>query len=80
MLNDSIQSDFDVIDYEAGADPNLRGQECVGCRRLLTYSYYDRNSAYRSGYDPMCPLCKKSPALSIKEHTDRLREMNYNSF
>ena len=74
-----IESDFDVIDYEAGADPNLRGQECVGCHRLLVYSFYDKNSSYKSGYDPMCPLCKKAPKLSIKEHTDRLFEMNFNS-
>jgi len=32
-----IQSDYDVIDYEAGADNELRGMECVGCYRLLTY-------------------------------------------
>lgn len=78
-MSDTLKSEFDVIDYEAGADPNLRGKECVGCRRLLTYSFYDRNSSYKDGYDPMCPLCKKSPKLSIEEHTSRLREMNYNS-
>lgn len=71
-----IQSDYDIIDYEAGADPNLRGQECVGCHRLLVYSFYDKNSAYKSGYDPMCPLCKQAPKLSIKEHASRLQEMN----
>ena len=74
-----IESDFDVVDYEAGADPELKGQECVGCHRLLVYSFYDKNSSYKSGYDPMCPLCKKSPVLSIKEHTSRLQEMNFNS-
>lgn len=74
-----IESDFDVINYEAGADSNLRGMECVGCRRLLEYKFFDRNSSYKSGYDPMCPLCKSSPRLSIAEHTSRLREMNYSS-
>ena len=74
-----IESDYDLIDYEAGADPDLKGQECVACRRLLVYSFYDKNSAYKSGYDPMCPLCKQAPKMSIAEHTARLYEMNYNS-
>ena len=74
-----IESDFDVIDYEAGSDPDLKGQECVGCHRLLVYSFYDRNSSYKSGYDPMCPLCKSAPKMSIKEHTQRLQELNYSS-
>ena len=74
-----ILSEFDVIDYEAGADPELRGKECQGCRRLLTYSFYDKNSSYKDGYEPLCPLCRKSPKLSIAEHTARMREMNYNS-
>ena len=75
----NIQSEYDVVNYEAGADPELRGAECVGCRRLLTYSFYDKNSSYKSGYDPMCPLCKKAPKLSMAEHVSRMREMNYNS-
>ena len=74
-----IQSDFDVVNYEAGADPEIRGQECCGCRRLLVWSFYDKNSSYKSGYDPMCPRCKKAPKLSMAEHVARMREMNYNS-
>ena len=74
-----IHSDFDVVDYEAGADPELRGKECQGCRRLLLYRFYDKNASYKDGYDPMCPLCKKAPVLSVAEHTARLREANYSS-
>lgn len=74
-----IESDFDVIDYEAGVDNEIRGQECHSCFRLLTWGFFDRNSAYKSGYDPQCSWCKKQPALSISEHTARLREKNYNS-
>ena len=74
-----IQSDFDVVNYEAGADPELRGKECQGCRRLLTYNFYDKNSSYKDGYDPLCPLCKKAPKLSMAEHVSRMRELNYNS-
>jgi len=74
-----IESEYDVLDYEAGADPEIKGAECVGCRRLLLWRYYDKNSSYKSGYDPMCPLCKKAPKLSMAEHVARMREMNYNS-
>ena len=78
-MSDTIKSDFDIVDYEAGAANDIRGQECCGCRRLLTWSFYDKNESYKSGYDPMCPLCKSSPKLSMAEHTARLREMNYSS-
>jgi len=78
-MSDSIKSEFDVVDYEAGASNDVKGQECVGCRRLLRWEFYDKDSSRSSGYDPMCPLCKASPKLSMAEHTARLREMNYNS-
>jgi hypothetical protein len=74
-----INSDFDQINWEAGADPELRGKECAGCRRLLTYNFFDKNSSYKDGYEPLCPVCRSSPRLSMAEHTARLREMNYNS-
>lgn len=74
-----IQSDYDVIDYEAGVDNELRGMECVSCFRLLKYNFFDHNAAYKSGYDPQCGWCKTQPKLSIKEHTARLQELNYSS-
>lgn len=74
-----IQSDYDVLDYEAGVDDNIRGQECCACFRLLKWNFYDRNSSRKNGYDAMCSLCKSAPKLSIAEHTSRLREMNFNS-
>jgi hypothetical protein len=74
-----IQSDYDVIDYEAGAADDVRGMECASCFRLLTFHFFDRNARYKSGYEPQCSWCKAQPALSISEHTSRLREMNYNS-
>lgn len=75
----AIESDFDVLDYEAGVSDEILGAECQSCFRLLRWRFFDRNSAYKSGYDPQCSWCKKQPALSISEHTSRLREMNYNS-
>lgn len=78
-MSDTLQSDFDVVDYEAGVSNDVKGQECCGCRRLLRWEFYDKDSSRSTGYDPMCPLCKASPKLSLAEHTARMREMNYNS-
>ncbi len=75
----SIESDYDVLDYEAGASDDIRGMECASCFRLLTFNFFDRNSSYKSGYDPQCSWCKSQPRLSIVEHTSRLEELNYNS-
>lgn len=74
-----ILSDYDVINYEAGADNDLRGKECQGCRRLLEYKFYDLDSSYKDGRKPLCGLCIRAPKMSMSEHTARLREMNYNS-
>lgn len=79
MYNPTIVDDFDVIDYEAGVDNEVRGQECHSCFRLLKWNFFPRNAAYKSGYDPQCYKCKEQPALSVAEHTARLEEMNFNS-
>lgn len=75
----TIESDYDVLDYDAGVSDEILGQECHSCFRLLRWKFFDRNSAYKSGYDPQCSWCKSQPKLSIAEHAARLREMNYNS-
>lgn len=75
----AIESDYDVLDYQAGVDDEVRGQECHSCFRLLKWNFFDRNPAYKNGYEPQCSWCKKQPVLSIAEHTARLREMNYSS-
>ncbi len=72
----AIESDYDVLDYEAGVDDEVRGQECCSCFRLLKWNFFDKNPAYKNGYSPQCSWCKKQPALSVAEHTARLREMN----
>lgn len=74
-----IQSEYDVIDYEAGMSDEVKGAECCACFRLLKWSFFDRNSSYKTGYEPMCGWCKSQPKLSISEHTSRLKELNYNS-
>ncbi len=74
-----IESDYDVVNWEAGADSNLRGAECSSCFRLLEYKFFPSNHAYKSGYGPQCQWCLSQPRLSIAEHTARLREKNFNS-
>jgi len=76
-----IQSEFDVVNYEAGMSDEVLGAECQSCARLLTYAggFFPKNSAYKSGYGPQCYWCLSQPRLSIKEHTARLAELNYNS-
>ena len=74
-----IVDEFDIVDYEAGADPNLRGQECQSCMRLLTYKFFRKDSSRNSGHSAQCLKCEQAPRLSMAEHTDRLRKMNFNS-
>jgi hypothetical protein len=74
-----IESDYDIIDYEAGVSDEVLGRECCSCWRLLRWKFFDKNSSYKDGYDPQCGWCKKQPKLSISEHTSRLYEMNYSS-
>lgn len=78
-MSDLIRSDYDVIDYAAGESNEIEGQECCSCFRLLRWKFFDRNSSYKSGYEPQCSWCKQQPKLSMAEHTARLYEMNYNS-
>ena len=74
-----ILDEFDIVDWEAGVDPELRGKECQSCARLLTYRFFPKNASYKDGYFPKCFKCLESPRLSIEEHAARLYEMNYNS-
>lgn len=75
-----IVDEFDVVDWEAGVDNEIRGKECLSCARLLTYRFFPKNAIYKDGYNPQCFKCLESPRLSIAEHTARLKEMNYNSY
>ena len=79
MYNPTIVDEFDIIDWEAGASNEVRGKECASCFRLLRYQFFPKNSAYKDGYSPQCHKCLEAPRLSIKEHTARLEEMNFNS-
>ena len=74
-----IESEFDIINYEAGVSNDVLGAECQSCARLLLWKFFPKDSSRKTGYGPQCYWCLSQPRLSIKEHTARLQEMNYNS-
>jgi hypothetical protein len=80
MTESLIQSDYDIVDYEAGMSDEVLGKECASCFRLLRWKFFDRDSSRKDGRDLQCSLCKKAPRLSIAEHTARLKEANLNSY
>jgi hypothetical protein len=57
--------------------PNLGHQQCVGCRVVLPYSAFRRDTSRRNGRYPLCCACESIPKLSLEEHTYRVKEMNY---
>ena len=69
------------IDYEAGADPELKGRECQGCRRLFTFEsrMFERDSSDFLGYKKVCVECAASPKMTMKDHLARLKEENFYS-
>lgn len=78
-MSEFIQDDFDVVDYEAGAADDIRGQECRCCFRLLKWNFFRRDSSMKQGHALQCLKCEEAPRLSMAEHTARLREDNFNS-
>lgn len=75
----TIESDYDVLDYDAGVSDEVLGKECCSCFRLLRFQFFDKNSAYKDGYNPQCSWCQKQPVMGIAEHAARLKELNLNS-
>lgn len=74
-----IIDEFDIVDWEAGVDNEIRGMECCTCFRLLKWNFFPKNSSFKNGYDPQCFKCKESPVMSMNEHVARLQEQNFNS-
>jgi hypothetical protein len=71
--------ELSAIDDDIYGSPDLVGQECSGCRRILVWKFFDHDSSYRTGYKPTCISCKAAPRLSMEEHVDKLSTENYNS-
>lgn len=74
-----IHDAANAIDEEAGLSNDVLGKECIGCQRLLIYSFFERDSSYRDGRKDLCVSCASSPRLSTMEHICRLRELNASS-
>lgn len=75
----NTESELNVIDREAALSPDLMGQECGSCFRLLRWKFYRRDTSYKTGYFPQCVDCESQPKLSMEEHLFRLREQNHSS-
>lgn len=73
------ESDFEVLDRNVVESPEMLGKECIGCTRVLAYSFYRRDNTYRDGRKDLCVSCESVPRLSTVEHTARLEEKNFNS-
>lgn len=68
-----------VVDRDVVESPQLKGKECLGCLRILSYPFFKRDTSYRDGYRDLCDVCASAPKLSIAEHAIRLNEGNLNS-
>lgn len=74
-----MNDDINAIDHDLLYTPDLLGQECCSCCRILRFAFFDRDSSYRSGHKPQCISCQAEPRLSMEEHVDRLKKSNFNS-
>jgi len=71
--------DPNAVDHDLMYSPELLGQECNLCWKLLRFRYFDKDSSYRIGYKPSCIDCLAQPCLSIEEHGARLKQLNFSS-
>lgn len=78
-MNLDVNNDPNAVDHDLFYTPELLGQECCYCYRVLRYSSFARDTSYRSGHKPQCLECQNAPRLSMAEHTSRLKGLNYNS-
>jgi hypothetical protein len=74
-----LEDAANVVSKEVVESNELLGKECIGCLRILSYAFFDRDSSYRDGRRDLCCNCQNAPRLSTSEHTARLRQMNDNS-
>lgn len=74
-----VQDDINTIDHNVLYTPELLGQECFTCYRILRYQFFQRDTSYRCGYKPQCIDCSVQPRLSMEEHVSRLKIGNFNS-
>jgi len=74
-----MYEEFDIVDPEVAFSRTLLGKECQLCRRVLRYTFFDRDSTTKDGRSLICPKCLKTPRLSAAENFSRQREANFSS-
>lgn len=74
-----LEQAANVVNRTVVESPQMLGKECIGCRRILEYAFFQRDASYRDGRRDLCDVCSRAPRLNMAEHTARLREGNYNS-
>lgn len=71
--------DLSNVDARLRDSPDVVGQECSGCYRILLWKFFDHDSSYKTGYKPTCIDCLSKPRLSMEEHVSKMSAENYNS-
>lgn len=71
--------DPNQFDHDLFYTPELLGQECCTCFKILRFTDFEADHTYRNGRKPQCLLCQNSPRLSLAEHTSRLKELSFSS-
>lgn len=76
---DPSGTDPNAIDYDLFYTPELLGQECCGCYKILKWDQFAKDSSLKTGHKPLCNSCASSPCLTMEEHTHRLKESSLSS-
>lgn len=67
------------VDARLHDSPDVVGQECNGCYRILLWKFFNHDSSRKTGYKPTCIDCLSRPKLSMEEHLSKMSTENYNS-
>ena len=63
-----------VLDQQ---DFSVYEKQCESCQSIKPFGQFKRDSSYREGVRNQCLSCESSPRLSMSEHTQRAKEMNF---
>lgn len=67
------------LDLAKKASADVFGKACAGCKCDLDWIHFRKESRSRDGHAALCHECESVPRLSTTEHTERLRERNFNA-
>lgn len=74
-----FEADPTLTDYDLFYTPELLGQECALCLKVLRWSQFEKDTSRSNGHKPACISCTSSPCLTMAEHTSRLSELSNSS-